>query len=66
MEFIIKVLDNRVTIESPEDAKFGHWMVACEYLLHKTAQMSAAGYEKATELLCSGSTTYKDERIVRL
>ncbi len=60
-EFKIKVLGNRVTIEAPEDAEFRHWMMACEYLLHKTAQMSYAGYEKATELLCNGSTTYKDQ-----
>ncbi len=64
--FTIRVMGKLVTIEASEGAEFKHWMMACEFLLHKTAQMSNAGYEKATELLCGGSTTYKDERIVRL
>jgi hypothetical protein len=42
------------------DAPFDFWMMACEYLLHKTAQKSKAGYEKAMELLVKGAMTYRD------
>ena len=43
-----------------KDAPFGFWMMACEYLLHKTCQKSPAGYERAMELLNKGAMTYKD------
>ena len=44
-----------------KDAPFGFWMMACEYLLHKTAQKSNAPYEEATKLLVKGAMTYKDK-----
>lgn len=47
-------------------APFDFYMMACEYLLHKTAQKSAAGYEKAMELLVKGAMTYKDEKLDNL
>ena len=52
----------RVVIGVNDDVKteFAAWMCACEYFLHKTAQKSGAGYEKALELLCQGAMTYKD------
>jgi len=67
-EFVIRVeyIPNKakVTIDVNE-CPFSFWMCACEYLLHKTAQKSEAGYEKALELLCKGAMTYKDlERTV--
>lgn len=40
-----------VTIEAPPGLPFPFWMVACENLIHATAQQSGAGYEKAIELL---------------
>jgi len=49
----------RVTIDVAT-CPFEFWMCACEYMLHKTAQKSNAGYEKALELLCKGAMTYKD------
>ena len=45
--------------QTPDD--FGYWMTACEYFLHKTAQLSPAGYEKALELLCKGAMTWRDK-----
>jgi len=41
--------------------EFGYWMAACEYFLHKTAQRSSAGYEKALELLIKGAMTWRDK-----
>ncbi len=41
------------------DAPFEFWMMACEYFMHKTAQKSGAGYERAMELLMKGAMTYK-------
>lgn len=46
--------------EHKVDAPFEFWMTACEYLLHKTAQKSSAGYEKAVELLNKGAMTYRN------
>ena len=48
-----------VDIAVDEDAEFVDWMMACEFFIHKTAQKSEAGYEKAMELLCKGSMGYK-------
>ena len=48
-----------VFIEADEDVAFVDWMMACEFLIHKTAQLSSAGYEKALELLCKGAMGYK-------
>ena len=48
-----------VDIQVDENAEFKDWMMACEFLLKKTAQLSEAGYEKALELLCQGSMQYK-------
>ncbi len=61
-EFIIRTdsENQEVNIEADDDAKFVDWMMACEFLLHKTAQFSSAGYEKALELLCEGSMNTKD------
>lgn len=42
------------------DAPFGFWMIACEYFMHKVAQKSNAGYEKAMEILMKGAMTYKN------
>lgn len=42
------------------DAPFIFWMMACEYLLHKTAQKSNAPYEDAMSALVKGAMTYKD------
>ena len=42
------------------DAPFDFWMMACEYLLHKTCQKSNAGYERAMELINQGAMTYKE------
>lgn len=50
----------RVEIETEGELPFGIWMLACEYMLHKTAQFSKAGYEKALDLLCKGSMAYDD------
>jgi len=51
----------QVFIENNEDeTEFIDWMMAAEYLLFKTAQISKAGFEKAMELLCEGAMTYKD------
>ena len=43
-----------------EDAPFGFWMMACEYLLHKTAQKSGAPYEEATKMLVKGAMTHQE------
>ena len=48
-----------VDIKIDDDAEFIDWMMACEFLMKKTAQLSSAGYEKALELLCKGSMDYK-------
>ncbi len=48
-----------VSIDTKEEAEFVDWMMACEFLIHKTAQLSNAGYEQALELLCKGSMDYK-------
>lgn len=48
-----------VDISINEEAEFIDWMMACEFLMTKTAQLSSAGYEKALELLCKGSMDYK-------
>ena len=45
-----------------EDAPFAFWMMACEYLLHKTAQKSNAPYEEATRLLVKGAMTYREAK----
>jgi hypothetical protein len=60
-EFIIRtdVQNHRVDISIDDDAEFIDWMMACEFLMTKTAQLSLAGYEKALELLCKGSMDYK-------
>ena len=52
----------RVTIsaDSITENNFRFWICACEYFLHKTAQKSNAGYERAMELLCQGAMTYRD------
>lgn len=50
-------------IISVNDCPFIFWMCACEYLMHKTAQKSNAGYEKAMELLVKGAMTYKDQAL---
>ena len=44
------------------DAPFDFWMMACEYLLHKTAQKSNKPYEDAISLLVKGALTYKDKK----
>ena len=44
-----------------DELEFGYWMAACEYFLHKTAQKSPAGYEKAMELLIKGAMTWRDK-----
>lgn len=51
---------SKVTIEHDEECPFEFWMCACEYLLHQTARRSAAGFERALELLCQGAMNYKD------
>lgn len=51
--------EKRVSIEADDNAEFIDWMMACEFLIHKTAQLSNAGYEKALELLCKGALTYQ-------
>lgn len=60
-EFVIRTEpeNHRVDISIDEDAEFVDWMMACEFLMKKTAQLSSAGYEKALELLCKGSMDYK-------
>jgi len=50
-----------IAIDNEANEDFSVWMCACEYLLHKTAQKSKAGYEKALELLRKGAMTYKDQ-----
>ncbi len=50
--------NHRVDI-TDNDAEFVDWMMACEFLMKKTAQLSDAGYERALELLCEGSMDYK-------
>jgi hypothetical protein len=59
--FEIRVYPHKkqVTIEAPEKVEFMVWMMACEFLLHKTAQKSFAGYERALDLLQKGAMTYK-------
>ena len=49
----------KVEIIASSDADFSDWMMACEFLLQKTAQLSNAGYERAIELLVKGSMTYR-------
>lgn len=39
---------------------FGYLMVACEYLLHFTAQRSNLSYEQALQKLSEGAKTYRD------
>ena len=51
--------NNSVDISVTDDKEFIDWMMACSFLLHKTAQLSEAGYEKAQELLCKGAMDYK-------
>ena len=60
-EFIIRTdPDNHfVDIQINDEAEFVDWMMACEFLMHKTAQLSSAGFEKALEILCNGATDYK-------
>ena len=60
-EFIIRTdpENHLVDIQIDEDAEFIDWMMACEFLIQKTAQKSEAGYEKAMGLLCKGSMGYK-------
>ncbi len=50
----------KVSIQGDSEAPFKFWMIATEYMMHKTCQKSNAGYEKALELLCKGATTYQD------
>ena len=59
-EFTIKTdPENHRVYITDNDAEFIDWMMACEFLIHKTAQLSDAGYEQALELLCKGSMDYK-------
>ena len=60
-EFVVTTIpeEQTVYISVNDDAKFIDWMMCCEFLIHKTAQFSEAGYEKALELLCEGSMGYK-------
>lgn len=60
-EFVIRTdpESHRVDISIDDEAEFIDWMMACEFLMKKTAQLSPAGYEKALELLCKGSMDYK-------
>jgi len=60
-EFTIKTdtENHSVEIITDEDVEFVDWMMACEFLIQKTAQKSEAGYEKAMGLLCKGSMGYK-------
>jgi len=60
-EFIIRTNPeaSSVDIQASDDNEFIDWMMACEFILHKTAQLSSAGHEKALELLCEGSMRYK-------
>ena len=60
-EFIIRTIPEKhlVDISIDDDAEFIDWMMACEFLMKKTAQLSSAGYERALELLCKGSMDYK-------
>ena len=48
-----------VKIEPLAEYPFHLWMLACEFMLHRTAQMSAAGYERAMELLFEGAKTFR-------
>ncbi len=59
-EFTIKtdIENHLVEIFTDEYAEFIDWMMACEFLMKKTAQLSDAGYEQALELLCKGSMDY--------
>ncbi len=59
-EFIIRTEpENHFVDIQAGDAEFVDWMMACEFLMKKTAQLSSAGYERALELLCEGSMDYK-------
>lgn len=60
-EFIITTdpESRTVKISVDDDIEFINWMMACEFFLQKTAQRSDAGYERALELLCKGSMSYK-------
>lgn len=60
-EFIITTdpVSKLVEISVDKDIDFVNWMMACEFLIQKTAQKSRAGYEKALELLCQGSMSYR-------
>jgi len=62
-EFNIKIYDRgnkgEVKIET-NITDFKHWMMACEYLLHKTAQKSNLPYEEATKKLVQGAMTWKE------
>lgn len=49
---------SKVRIESSPNCSFKFWMAACEFLLHKVAQSSNAGYERAIELLQHGAMSY--------
>lgn len=49
-----------VEIAVDDDIEFVDWMMACEFLIQKTAQRSGVGYEQALEILCSGSMGYKE------
>ncbi len=61
VEFVITTNpeEKTVNISVDDDAEFIDWMMCCEFLIHKTAQKSEAGYEQALELLCKGSIGYK-------
>ncbi len=60
-EFIIRTIPDEhfIDITIDKDAEFVDWMMAAEFLLKKTAQLSGAGYERALELICQGSMDYK-------
>jgi len=51
LKIAVDIHKKEVIISEPNDIEFAELMMACEYLLHKTAQRSKAGYEKALELL---------------
>ena len=51
--------DALITITDDDEFEFADFMLATEWLMHHTAKLSGAGFERALELLADGAMTYR-------
>ena len=57
----VKVVIDATELDDMSDkAAFSYWMAACEYMVSVVASKSAAGQDRAMELLVEGAKTYSD------